>query len=95
MPCCFLSSIPYNYTKNDDIVKDIRQKMHSQYQDLITDLGNTNALEKSIKDIVDSQPWQTVWNKYWNEKKLITCARTCGVNKLSKPKDQFIEKIEL
>jgi len=95
MPCCFLSSIPYNYTKNDNIVKYIRQKMHSQYQDLINDLGNTNALEKSIKNIVDSQPWQTVWNKYWNEKKLITCARTCGVNKLSKPKDQFIEKVEL
>ena len=95
MPCCFLSSIPYNYTRQDDNVKYIRQKMHSQYQDLINDLGNTNALERSVKDIINSTPWQTVWNKYWGEKKLITCARTCGVNKLSKPKDQFIEKVEL
>lgn len=95
MPCCFLSSIPYNYTRPNDNVKYIRQQMNTQYQNLINDLGNTNALEKSIKDIVDSQPWQTVWNKYWYEQKLITCARTCGVNKLSKPKDQFIEKVEL
>lgn len=91
MPCCFLASTPYNYIHPNDLAKDIRQKMKSQYSNLIKDLGNTNALDYSIKDIIDSNSWQTVWYKYWNIHKLITCARTCGVNKLSKPKDQFVQ----
>jgi len=91
MPCCFLASTPYNYIHPNDLAKDIRQKIKSQHSSLITDLGNTNALDHSIKDIIDSNSWQTVWHKYWNTHKLITCARTCGVNKLSKPKDQFIQ----
>ena len=95
MPCCFLASIPYNYAGPNDAAKEIKDEIELQYADLIQDLGNTNALTTSIKNIINSTAWQTVWNKYWNETKLITCARTCGVNKLSKPKDQFIEKIEL
>lgn len=95
MPCCFLASIPYNYAATNDATKSIRLEIEQQYKDLINDLGNTNALEKSIQDVLGSSAWQTVWNKYWGKEKLITCARTCGVNKLSKPKDQFIEHIEL
>lgn len=95
MPCCFLASTPYNYIHPNELAKDIRQKIKSQYSSLITDLGNTNALDHSIKDIIDSNSWQTVWHKYWNTHKLITCARTCGVNKLSKPKDQFIQRENL
>mgnify|MGYP003634578455 FL=1 len=95
MPCCFLASTPYNYSTPNDIAKDIKRQIDLQYNDLIYDLGNTNALNYSIKEIINSTSWQLVWDKYWNEKKLITCARTCGVNKLSKPKDQFIQKVEL
>ena len=95
MPCCFLASTPYNYIHPNELAKDIRQKIKSQYSSLIIDLGNTNALDHSIKDIIDSNSWQTVWHKYWNTHKLITCARTCGVNKLSKPKDQFIQRENL
>ena len=95
MPCCFLASAPYNYIHPNDLAKDIREKMKSQHSSLIADLGNTNGLDRSIKDVIDSNAWQTVWHKYWGAEKLITCARTCGVNKLSKPKDQFIEYTEL
>ena len=73
---------------------EARKTVLSQYNDLIESLGgiqNINALNKSIKDIISSDSWQSVWNKYWTTNKLVTCARTCGVNKLSKPKDQFIE----
>ena len=95
MPCCFLASIPYNYAATNDTTKSIRLEIEQQYVNLINDLGNTNALEISIQDVLDSPAWQSVWNKYWSTEKLITCARTCGVNKLSKPKDQFIEKVNL
>ena len=70
--------------------------MHEQYLDLIDNLGNTNALEVSLKDVIDSTPWQTVWKDYWGKNKLITCARTCGkVKELPKPKDQFIRVVGL
>ena len=95
MPCCFLASIPYNYSGTNDLAANIKQEINTQYIDLMKDLGNTNALEVSIEEVLESSTWKTVWEKYWNEKKMITCARTCGVNKLSKPKDQFIEKVEL
>lgn len=95
MPCCFLASVPYNYSTAKDIANDIKTEIKSQHLSLIKDLGDTNALTNSIKHIVSTDAWQTVWQKYWGEQKLITCARTCGVNKLSKPKDQFIEKVEL
>lgn len=95
MPCCFLASIPYNCTTSTDNAKTIKKEINQQYYKLIEDLGNTNGLEVSIKDVLNSHAWHTVWSKYWNEEKLITCARTCGVNKLSKPKDQFIDKVSL
>lgn len=98
MPCCFLASIPYNYISSDDVAKEIKEEIHSQYGDLITELGNTNGLEHSIEQVINSKSWQSVWDKYWNEKKLITCARTCGVlkeNNISKPKDQFVKVVQL
>ena len=95
MPCCFLASIPYNYAAANDATKTIRLEIEQQYADLINDLGNTNALEHTVQSVIDSDAWQTVWHKYWGTEKLITCARTCGVNKLSKPKDQFIKHTEL
>jgi MoaA/NifB/PqqE/SkfB family radical SAM enzyme len=92
MPCCFLASIPYKYSTADSVIYDIRQDESQQYNELIDDLGTINILEKSIKDIINSQEYQTVWEKYWTTKKLITCARTCGKNQLSKPIDQFIQR---
>lgn len=98
MPCCFLASTPYNFIGPLDIAKHIKLQIRSQYEDLIQDLGNTCALEKSVEEIIESNEWQTVWEKYWSTKKLITCARTCGVlkeNNLSKPKDQFTKVVQL
>jgi MoaA/NifB/PqqE/SkfB family radical SAM enzyme len=90
-PCCFLASAPYNYVKLNDIISPVRADMLSQYNDLINSLGNTNSLEYSIQDIIDSDEWQSVWEKYWGEKKLITCAKTCGkIKQIPKPKDQFV-----
>jgi hypothetical protein len=98
-PCCFLASAPYNYFDNNSDVAYIRQTIKDQYNDLISyfnGIDNLNLLTRSIKDIVESSQWQTAWEIYWNDKKLITCARTCGKNNstpISQPKDQFIKKI--
>lgn len=95
MPCCFLAATPYNYSTVDSVAYGVRQHALQQYNELINDLGVINTLEKPVKDIIDSQEYQSVWTEYWTTKKLITCARTCGKNELSKPVDQFIERESL
>jgi sulfatase maturation enzyme AslB (radical SAM superfamily) len=91
-PCCWLASTPYNYTEASSPISAVKQEMQEQYNMLIADLGTIDTAVKSIKDIIDSIEFQTVWTKYWNDVKLITCARTCGINKLSKPIDQFTDR---
>lgn len=93
-PCCWLAHVPYTYITSDEAA-EVRKEMRSQYEEMTSILGNINVLERSIKDIVNSDEYQTIWNKYWNSNKLITCVRTCGVSKkinFSQSPDQF-EKI--
>lgn len=94
-PCCWLASIPYNYIEPNDTMA-VRMEILEQYKALIHDMGGIGKLDvfkHSIQDIINSTEYQTVWERYWHgEDKLITCARSCGVNKLSKPIDQFIAK---
>jgi hypothetical protein len=92
-PCCFLASTPYNYIEPDAVVSPVKEEILDQYHTLIADLGSLNLMYRSIQEIIDSPAWQTTWAKYWNDKKLITCARTCGTTPISKPKDQFVERI--
>jgi MoaA/NifB/PqqE/SkfB family radical SAM enzyme len=94
-PCCWIASIPYNYSKSSDKIASIRQEMVLQYNNLIKDFGGIDFLDatkNTLQSIIDSDVYQTIWEKYWNDTKMITCARTCGVNKISKPMDQFIDK---
>lgn len=106
-PCCFLASAPYNYRletfpydENNtlSIVRHIRNQQLEQYKDLVESLGgieSLSALNRSIKEIINDNKWQTAWNSYWNDKKLITCARVCGkmIDNFSKPTDQFIKRV--
>ena len=104
-PCCFLASTPYNYrletlpydeSNTLSILRHIKYQQLEQYDDLVNSLGgieNLSAINRSIKEIIDDDKWQDAWNVYWNEKKLITCARICGVNDLSKPNDQFVIRV--
>ena len=65
--------------------------MLEQHYELTLKLGNTNTIERTVKEIVDSIEYQTVWNEYWYTNKLIVCARTCGVNtEFAKPGDQVV-----
>jgi MoaA/NifB/PqqE/SkfB family radical SAM enzyme len=99
LPCCWLSSIPYTQYDTTHFNPILRNTIKQQYQDLVDDLGGIqklNALTVGIKSVLTSYEWQTVWGKYWNEKKLIMCARTCGVDsEISKPSDQVIESLAI
>jgi hypothetical protein len=106
-PCCFLASAPYNYRLETSqsiedstllTLRQIKNEQLSQYDDLVNALGgieNLSAISRSIKEIINDELWQSAWSTYWNEKKLITCARVCGKIKdnFSKPNDQFIKRV--
>lgn len=93
-PCCWVASVPYTYISNDEVY-EIRKEMLNQHYQYLEILGNTNTLERSIKDIIDSEEYQTMWGRLWNEEKMVSCVRTCGVSKkinFSQPQDQITEK---
>lgn len=90
-PCCWLASVPYSYINPDEAI-EVRLEMLKQHNEMIATLGNINALSSTVKDIVDSHAYQSVWNEYWTTNKLITCARTCGQSevKFAQPRDQIV-----
>jgi MoaA/NifB/PqqE/SkfB family radical SAM enzyme len=91
LPCCWLASIPYSYINPDEAL-EVRSEMLSQHFTLVNSLGNINTFTQSVKDIIDSTQYQTVWDDYWTINKLITCARTCGINTdFAKPRDQIVK----
>jgi MoaA/NifB/PqqE/SkfB family radical SAM enzyme len=91
MPCCWLASVPYSYIDPNDTL-EVRTEMLRQHKDLTNSLGEINTFTRSLKEIIDSVEYQTVWEEYWTTNKLITCARTCGVNtSFAKPRDQIVK----
>lgn len=99
-PCCWLAMIPYQAKDELSELHTIRSEILSQYYDLIDSFGGIESLNvetRTVKEIIDSKEYQTLWDEYWNNKKLITCVRTCGVAPeiFSTPKDQFITHEEL
>ena len=99
-PCCWLSSLPY---QPDDEVAELlpfKIKILEQYQQLVNSLGGIEALNaelRTVKEIINSTEYQTVWINYWTENKLLTCVRACGVKPdvFSTPQDQFVSNESL
>ena len=93
-PCCWIAAAPYTDYDSKNLNIEIRTEIIRQYHDLVDSLGGIEKLDAvnvGIKNIIDSDPWQTVWDTYWNEKKMIICARICGVtDEISDPNDQFL-----
>lgn len=90
-PCCWLALVPYSHIANDAAF-EVKNEMLKQHRAMVDRLGNINTFETPVKDIIDSEPYQTVWDDYWTTNKLITCARTCGVNTdFAKPRDQIVK----
>lgn len=91
-PCCWVSSVPYSHIPRDG-ASTVRTHMLEQHNELMSKLGDTNTLNRSVREIIESNEYQTVWDDYWNTNKLIVCARTCGVNtSFAKPMDQIVNE---
>lgn len=88
-PCCHVSSIPYLYRDQSGIT-DVLSLMLEQHNKLMSILGDTNTIHRSIREIVDSEEYQTIWERMWTTDKMLICAKTCGVNVgFSQPRDQW------
>jgi len=95
-PCAWMGAVPYIYIKPDDITYDFQKENHQTLLDRIELFGGKDALDltkHTIKDIIDSPAWQTLWNDGFEKKTPLVCIRVCG--KFNKPiigqcKDQFI-----
>jgi MoaA/NifB/PqqE/SkfB family radical SAM enzyme len=89
-PCCWIDSVPYSYLEQDGAL-EVRTEMLRQHHELMAALGDTNAINNTLEDIISSPAYQNVWDEFWTTNKLITCARTGGVGeiKFAQPRDQI------
>lgn len=99
-PCCFLAHSLYSVSDPGNTELDsLKPIVQSQIKSLIEKLGSESAIDtkqKSIKDIVESEAYQTVWTDLWKQGKLWICSKTCGKTKLiSKSKEQFTNYADL
>jgi MoaA/NifB/PqqE/SkfB family radical SAM enzyme len=99
-PCCWLGALPYIYSKPTDLIHEYQGDQTNVITEIVNSLGGYNAIDltkHSIKDILEDKRWQSVWPDYWNNKKLATCAKTCGTfpeKIVTQYSDQFIRTAE-
>ena len=99
-PCCWLAMIPYQSKDENIEIWAVRKQMLDQYYELIEAMGGIDTIngeKKHIKEIINSIEYQTVWDGFWHDNKLIACARSCGVmpELFSTPRDQFLPRESL
>jgi MoaA/NifB/PqqE/SkfB family radical SAM enzyme len=96
-PCCFIAGVPYTHAIPEQLVYDYRNDAQASLNKVFDKFGGMeffNLRNNSIKDIVDSHAWQTIWDQEFKDNTLETCARTCG--KFPEPvvsqcRDQFLD----
>jgi MoaA/NifB/PqqE/SkfB family radical SAM enzyme len=96
-PCCFLASVPYQYSRPNKLVWDFMTHSKESLNSALEAFGGMEGLnlnKRSVKDLVNSDAWQTVWNKGFEDKSVIMCARVCGKFEkveVSQCRDQFLD----
>jgi hypothetical protein len=91
-PCSWTAAIPYLFADSNDLLYAFKEKCRVELTDLL-DFNKLSLTDNSIKSIIDSDIWQTVWDFSFEHKKISTCARQCGKwndKPISQSKDQFV-----
>jgi len=100
-PCCWLGALPYIYSDSKDLIHPYQIEQTEIINELIESVGGYSSIDltkKSLKDILSDKQWSGIWQKYWNDKKLATCAKTCGIfpqKILTQYEDQFLKVEQL
>ena len=85
-PCCIVGAFMYsNYDRNilkqynldeEDSVLDEATRVQQQ----VLNFPKLNARETGLKNIIESEHWQTIWQQRWKEKTSSPCIIMCGPN---------------
>jgi hypothetical protein len=83
-PCCMIGA--FLYTNYDvDLLKtyDLFQEDSvieegSRVREQVLGFPRLNVLESGLKDIVETDQWQTMWQQKWKDKSSSTCIIMCG-----------------
>jgi len=96
-PCCFLGSVPYQYSTPDRLVWNFMQESTGGLLKKLEAFGGLDGLDLNkhdMKDIIDSEVWQTMWDKSFDNNEILMCARVCGKFPepvISQCRDQFLD----
>jgi len=96
-PCCFIGATPYIYTKEEQLVHAYQTDSSASFSSLVDEFGGMDAFDlnlHSIQEIVDSEAWQTKWNRVFKDNSVHVCARVCGKfpePTISQCRDQFLD----
>lgn len=95
LPCCIMGSFTYlNIDHNRELYKefnvydstsnfDAGYGLNKSFLKLIDRLGGIGSIDtskRSIKDIMDSDVWQTIWEQVWAEKSSDVCIKMCSAS---------------
>jgi MoaA/NifB/PqqE/SkfB family radical SAM enzyme len=95
-PCSWVGAVPYLYSHPGDILLESKNENRSILNTMLEPFGGMEGLNLrniSIKDLVNSEAWQSVWTTSFVNNKLPTCARQCGKWEqpiMSQCRDQFL-----
>jgi len=100
-PCCMIGAFlytnydskllkQYNLYEEDSVVEE-----GALVQEQVLALPKLNVLELGLKELVETDMWQTMWQKKWNEKSSSTCIIMCGPNSpyISIDEQKIIENV--
>ena len=94
-PCCFTAAIPYDYFKKEEMLYSSHIKAKEQSKSIIEKIGGQtkiNALNRTIKSIIEDPKWISAWHQSWNQKDMIICSKICGkCNITSSSMEQYID----
>lgn len=91
-PCGFLGQTKMTMTSYGDILDPLRKESDKENNNVFNKFPTLDLTKKSIKEIIESNEWQTIWNEYiQGDKRLLTCVRNCG--KLDKPLSDFYDEV--
>lgn len=96
-PCCFVGAVPYIHTRPTQLVYNYQQDSYASLMAVLDRFGGIeqfNLRNRTVKEIIDSDAWQTVWDDVFAKNDLMVCARVCGKfpeNNISQCRDQFLD----
>lgn len=101
-PCSFTAAMPYIYSTTEELVYNYVVDARENFNNFLnTKFGGQQQLDlrnRSIEEIVNSEPWQTAWDQAFANNSVHVCTRTCGKFKdydVSQCRDQFLDLKEL